>query len=114
MSKLVLRKELAESYAELLPKQPIEQWRRIRGEQDIIARYEPERALDTLPELLSSPAERERMLTLLDKLMADSRIQKAEPSPEQLAMYNRIHKILSESGQSAPARKHLPAAIVQP
>jgi pimeloyl-ACP methyl ester carboxylesterase len=114
MSKLVLRKELAESYAELLPEQPIEQWRRIRGEQDIIARYEPERALDTLPELLSSPAERERMLTLLDKLMADSRIQKAEPSPEQLAMYNRIHKILSESGQSAPARKHLPAAIVQP
>jgi hypothetical protein len=46
--------------------------------------------------------------------MADSRIQKAEPSPEQLAMYNRIHKILSESGQSVPARKHLPAAIVQP
>jgi pimeloyl-ACP methyl ester carboxylesterase len=113
MSQLVLRKELAESYAELLPRQPLEQWRRIRGEQEIITRYEPELALDTLPDLLSSRAERERMLTLLDKLMSDSRIQKAKPSPEQLAMYNRIHKILSDGGKPAPAREHRPAAIAQ-
>jgi pimeloyl-ACP methyl ester carboxylesterase len=95
---LSLRKELAESYAEYLPKLPIQQWRRIRGEQEIIARYEPERALDTLPELLSSQGDRERMLTLLDKLVTDSRIQEAKPTPEQLDMVHRFHEILGASG----------------
>jgi hypothetical protein len=95
---LTLRKELAESYAEYLPTLPIQQWRHIRGAQEIIARYEPERALDTLPELLSSQGDRERMLTLLDKLVTDSRIQEAKPTPEQLDMVHRFHEILGASG----------------
>jgi hypothetical protein len=110
---LTLRKELAESYAEYLPKLPIEQWRRIRGEQEIIARYEPERALDTLPELLSSEDDRERMLTLLDKLITDSRIQEAKPTPEQLEMVDRFHQILSPTGKAAPARGRRPATGVR-
>ncbi len=34
-----------------MPPLTLEQWRRIRGEQEIIVRYEPERALETLPQL---------------------------------------------------------------
>ena len=37
-------------YRELLPAMPPDQWRRVRGEQEIIVRYEPEQALATLPE----------------------------------------------------------------
>ena len=43
-----------------------EQRRRIRGEQDIIVRYEPDRALVTLPRLLTRRGDRARLLTLLD------------------------------------------------
>src|SRR5262249_33352665 len=52
LSRLELRRDLAEAYAEFLPDLSREHMRRIRGEQDIVVRYEPERALDTLPKLL--------------------------------------------------------------
>jgi hypothetical protein len=101
LSRLVLHKDLADSYHDYLPQLPIEQWRRIRGEQEIIARYEPQQALETLPALLGDRAERERLLTLLDKLMEDKRVQSAHPSPEQQAMLERIHEVL------APLPAHL-------
>ena len=41
-----------------------DQQRRIRGEQDIIVRYEPARALETLPLLLAKPADRARLRAL--------------------------------------------------
>ncbi|MES2538373.1 MAG: DUF3141 domain-containing protein [Pseudomonadota bacterium] len=102
LSQLVMRKELAATYAGYLPDLPLDQWRRIRGEQEIIARYEPEQAISTLPALLDNRADRERLLTLLDKLMADKRVQMAQPSPEQLAMLDRIRGVLS--GKSVRAR----------
>jgi pimeloyl-ACP methyl ester carboxylesterase len=95
LSRLVMRDELAKAYAGYLPDLPPDQWRRIRGEQEIIARYEPEQAIATLPALLGSQADRERLLTLLDKLIADPRVQMAQPTPEQLAMLDRIHAVLS-------------------
>jgi hypothetical protein len=104
LSRLVMRKELAETYAGYLPEMPLDQWRRVRGEQEIIARYEPEQAISTLPALLDDPAVRERLLTLLDKLMADERVQTAQPTPEQLAMLERIRGVL----RGAPARAPLP------
>jgi hypothetical protein len=94
-----MRKELADTYAGYLPELPLDQWRRIRGEQDIIARYAPEQALATLPALLDDPADRERLLTLLDKLIADKRVQMSHPTAEQVAMVERIHDVLS----AAPA-----------
>ena len=47
-----MRQELAKEYSDLLPTLPPDQWRRVRGEQEIIARYEPERSIATLPDLL--------------------------------------------------------------
>jgi hypothetical protein len=67
----------------------------VRGEQEIIARYEPDQAIATLPVLLSEPADRERMLTVLSRLLADKRVQSQAPAPEQLAMVERIRAVLS-------------------
>ena len=53
LSRLQMRQELRTEYKELLPAMPPDQWRRVRGEQEIIVRYEPEEALATLPELLA-------------------------------------------------------------
>jgi pimeloyl-ACP methyl ester carboxylesterase len=94
LSRLVMRAELAKAYTGYLPELPPDQWRRIRGEQEIIARYEPERAIATLPALLDDHADRERLLTLLDMLMADKRVQMAQPTTEQLAMLDRIRAVL--------------------
>jgi hypothetical protein len=111
LSRLVMRGELAKAYAGYLPDLPPDQWRRIRGEQEIIARYEPEQAISMLPALLDNRADRERLLTLLDKLMADKRVQMARPTPEQLAMLDRIRGVLSSS---EAVRMPSLAAVPQP
>jgi hypothetical protein len=54
--------ELARDYADYVPNIPHEQLRRLRGEQEIIARYEPEQAVLTLPALLRDQADRTRLL----------------------------------------------------
>jgi pimeloyl-ACP methyl ester carboxylesterase len=95
LARLALKKELLEDYAALLPKLTPDEWRRIRGEQDIIVRYEPESALATLPRLLADPADRERLLALARKLLADERIQRSGASPEQLAMLKAIGERLN-------------------
>jgi hypothetical protein len=85
---------LVADYADYVPKLPLDQWRRIRGEQEIIAHYDREQALGTLPALLTNRADREKLLTLLDKLMADERVLHAKPTPEQLAILERIRAVL--------------------
>src|SRR6185436_9186054 len=52
LARLALRQELIREYGDLLPPVTPDEWRRIRGEQDIIVRYEPERAIAALPTLL--------------------------------------------------------------
>ena len=96
LSRLVMRQELAKDYADLLPSLPLEQWRRIRGEQEIIARYEPDQAIDTLPTLLADPADRERLLMLIERALADERVQRSKPTAEQMAMLDRIRAVLSD------------------
>jgi pimeloyl-ACP methyl ester carboxylesterase len=94
LARVALKKELIEEYADLLPKLAPDEWRRIRGEQDIIVRYEPERALATLPLLLADVADRERLITLAKRLLADERVQRTGASPEQLAMLETIAETL--------------------
>ncbi len=94
LARLEMRKELAEIYADYLPDISADQWRRIRGVQEIIACYEPEAAIATLPTLLTRVEERERFLELLGKLMADERVLNSAPDDEQLAALERIRAVL--------------------
>ena len=102
LSRLVKRKELAQAYAGYLPDVPLDQWRRLRGEQEIITSYEPEKAIATLPALLRDPGDRERLLNLIDELMADERVQATPPTSAQLAMVERLHALLSGEPGAEP------------
>jgi pimeloyl-ACP methyl ester carboxylesterase len=99
LSRLQLAQELIEEYAELLPELTPDEARRIGGEQEIIARYAPDRAVETLPVLLSGRKDRARLLTLLDCVLADKRVQRIEPSPEQKAMLARVRAVLGAVGR---------------
>ena len=100
LARLELKRELIQDYAEFLPAVSREEMRRIRGEQDIIVRYEPERALRTLPKLLADPADRARLLTLLNRLLGDERIRARQLTADDLA---RVDAILAVLG-AAPRR----------
>ena len=95
LARLQMRQELRADYRELLPAMPPDQWRRVRGEQEVIVRYEPEQALATLPKLLADRGDREKLVTLVRRLLADERVQRAKPSTEQLAMVEHIGETLA-------------------
>jgi pimeloyl-ACP methyl ester carboxylesterase len=99
LERLELKQELLSDYRELIPQLPPDQVRRIRGEQEIIVNYEPERAIETLPELVAEPADRARLIELLTRLLADERIEQFGATPEQAAVLARIRKVL---GMPAP------------
>ena len=103
LSRLQLAHELIEEYHDMLPDLAPDQARRIAGEQEIIARYEPEKAIETLPLLLARHKDRERLLSLLERVLADPRVQRVEPSDEQKAMLARIRAVLG-------AVNHVPRA----
>jgi pimeloyl-ACP methyl ester carboxylesterase len=109
LSRLELAHDLLDDYRDLLPELPLDQVRRIAGEQEIIARYEPERAVETLPLLLSERKERDRLLTLLDRVLADPRVRRIEPTAQQRAVLAKIRRVLGpvrlvkRNGRAAPA-----------
>jgi len=103
LARLELKAELVKEYADLLPDLPIHEWKRIRGEQDAIVRFEPERALETLPRLLADPNDRERFLQVLERLTGDPRVRAEPATPEQLAMVARIGQVLGASPRIAAA-----------
>jgi hypothetical protein len=103
-----MRQELMADYRELVPAMPPDQWRRIRGEQEIIVRYEPEQALATLPKLLARRGDREKLVTLVRRLLADDRVQRAKPSSAQLAMVEHIGETLAveaAASRRSPVRR---------
>jgi pimeloyl-ACP methyl ester carboxylesterase len=104
--RLHLRRELAEEYRDLLPDLPQDAWRKIRGEQEIITRFEPERALAALPALLSRSEDRQRFLTLLERLLADERVHPEQATPAQRAALARIQEVL---GSGAKVRARTPS-----
>ena len=99
LTRLQLARELIEEYKDLLPELPPDELRRIGGEQEIIARYEPERAVETLPVLLARRQDRDRLVTLLERVLADKRVQRIQPSAEQTAMLARIRRVLGWDGR---------------
>jgi hypothetical protein len=115
LSRLQMRQELVAEYRDLLPAMPPDQWRRIRGEQEIIVRYEPEQALATLPKLLADRHDREKLVTLVQRLLADERVQRAKPSTEQLAMVEHIgHALeLHAATQRSSGARGWPAKVTR-
>ncbi|MDQ5879215.1 MAG: hypothetical protein QG638_1950, partial [Pseudomonadota bacterium] len=102
LSRIEMRAEVAKEYEELLPDMAPDALRRIRGEQEIIVRFEPEKALATLPQLLSDPQERQRLLKLLDAVLADKRIQKLELTAEQKLALEHVRSVLGLTAKSLP------------
>ena len=109
LERIEQKKELLEEYRDLLPSITLEQARRNRGMQEIIVNYEPQRALETLPQLLSVPADRERFFALGQRLINDERVQQAKPTQEQLDMLARIRAVLGVEGKT-PVRLEAVAA----
>jgi hypothetical protein len=105
LSRLELRRDLAQEYAEFLPPVPREQMRRIRGEQDIIVRFEPERALAALPKLLADPADRERLVALVNRLLGDERLRARRLGAEDLARVDAVLAVLGAVPRRPPAKK---------
>ena len=101
LERIALKRELADEYKDLLPELAPDQWRHIRGEQDIIVRYAPEQAMATLPTLLTDPADRERLLMVIERLLTDPRLSSVQPSADQRAMLARLAEVLDVS----PARR---------
>ncbi len=94
LANLAIKHDLATKYRDLLPDFAPDEWRRIRGEQDIIVRYEPEKAIAALPMLLSGSGDRERLVTLVRMMLSDERMRHFEPTTEQLAMIENIGNTL--------------------
>lgn len=105
LSRVQLAQELIEEYREFLPDIAPDEARRIGGEQEIIARYEPERAIETLPVLLAEQKDRDRLLTLLERVLADARVQRIQPLAEQKAMLARIRAVLGSGGRPPAKRR---------
>jgi hypothetical protein len=102
LSRLQLKQELIGEYRELLPTLAPDEARRIRGEQEIIVRYEPDKAVETLSTLLAERADRDRLVTLLDRLLADKRVQQVALLPDQAAMLERIRGVLGSAAGRRP------------
>jgi hypothetical protein len=109
LSRLQLKHALMDDYRDLLPDLPPDQWRRVRGEQEIIVRYEPDKALATLPRLLATPSDRQRLATLVRRLLDDARLQGRTPTDEQLAI---VDAIAGSLGAATP-RREVPAPRVR-
>ncbi len=93
LSRIDRKTELMGEYKDLLPELSPHDWKLIRAEQDLIVRFEPERALSTLPQLLADRPDREKFLLVLDHIANDRELV-AEPTAEQREMLTQIKNIL--------------------
>jgi pimeloyl-ACP methyl ester carboxylesterase len=100
LAQFELKKKLIARFGYLLPRLTPDQMRVIRGNQEVICRHEPERAVTTLPLLLSDPADREHFLTLLDAVVEDYSAVFGI-TEEQSAMLTRIRDVLCAEELSA-------------
>ncbi len=105
LAQLQLKQELMREYRDLLPVVAPDEARRIRGEQEIVVRYAPERALATLPLLLAGRGDRERLLNLIERTLSDPRIEAAPPSAAQRAQIERIRGVLGVRAMKARRRR---------
>jgi pimeloyl-ACP methyl ester carboxylesterase len=103
LSRLEAGQQMIKDYTEFLPPLELDEWRRVLGEQEIIATYEPDQAIATLPALLPQRKDRERLLTLLDRLANDPRVRREGLTPEQQTMLERVRSALAGPARVADA-----------
>ena len=94
LTELELGRAFEERYAHLLPRISPERERLVRGEQEVIVRYEPERALKTLPRLLCHSKDRERLLKLMEAVLTETKLGKLKPTSEQVSRFEKVRAIL--------------------
>ena len=84
-------------------------WHQVRGVQEVIVRNAPDQALATLPKLLASKADRQRLMTFIERLMADPRLGEFKPTDEQISMLNQLRSKLGLwlKAKAAPRRRRL-------
>ena len=109
LERVELVEEILQEYVELLPAWTPRERQLNVGKQEIICRHEPKKALETLPILLSDPTDRDRFLTLIDKLLADPRVNESI-TPEQAKMAKRIRK-LCETGERTSSLRSETATV---
>jgi len=90
ISSVAARHAFAVQNLELLPDLELADLRRVEGEQEIIVRYAPERAMETLPALVRAPADRRRLATLLERAATFEDTQGAWLNSEQRALIKRM------------------------
>jgi hypothetical protein len=95
LSRLQLAHDLLDDYRDLLPVQSVDAMRRVVGEQGVVARLDRDRSIDTLPALLPDPRDRQRLLALLERVLADKRVQAIRPTAQQQSTLERIRKVLN-------------------
>jgi hypothetical protein len=103
LSRLEGGQQMVKDYKEFLPAVPLEQMRRIAGEQEIIATYETEKAIAALSALLPERKDRERLLTLLERLENDVRVRHDGLTPEQQTMLKRVRQALRPPARAREA-----------
>ncbi|HET6488591.1 MAG TPA: DUF3141 domain-containing protein [Syntrophales bacterium] len=81
---------------EKLSKLSEDEMRRLRSEAEVIAMLEPERALRSLPILLTKPEDKKRALSLIESVQSQVSF-----TPKQLDMIGKITTVLSEK-ESGP------------
>jgi hypothetical protein len=90
LSSVAARHAFAVQNLGLLPDLELPDLRRVEGEQEIIVRYAPERALETLPALVAEPADRARLTTLLERAAAFEDAKGAWLNAGQRALIGRM------------------------
>jgi hypothetical protein len=103
LSRLEAGQQMIKEYKEFLPPLELDEWRRVLGEQEVIATYEPDQAIATLPALLPQRKDRERLLTLLDRLANDPRVRREGLTPEQRTMLERVRSALAGPARARDA-----------
>lgn len=95
LSRLELRVDLAKDLAHLMPSGAPDELRRIRGEQEIIVSFEPDKAISSLPTLLQRDEDRVRMLALLAALTDEPRVRAMQLTQDQEQMISRIREAIA-------------------
>ena len=110
LTRFELKKEVLEDVRDLLPELSVHEWKRVRGRQEIIVRYERDRAIETLPRLVEAPADRERLLALVERVLGDPRVMAVQTTAAQRATTARVREVLGAPVAGSPARKGARAA----